>query len=379
MSVARDNKPKAARLMEGCAACVEGALKAGCNFYAGYPISPSTEIMNMMARRMPKSGGVFAQMEDEIASISAVIGAAWAGAKAMTATSGPGLTLMLENLGYAFATETPLVLVDVQRCGPSTGQATRPGQGDVMQARFGSSGDYETIALAPWSVQEMYEMTARAFNLAERYRLPVFLLTDELVTHLHEVVNLDAPVEIVERAKTHGQPPFGDPKTNAMTPMPCFGTGKKLLVTGSTHDEWGYRKTTDPEVQRKLVERITQKVTKDRDALAEVEEHNTDDAETILVSFGFSARSSYAAMHMAREKGRKVGLARLKTVWPFPQAAIRRIGERAKRLIVVEMNAGMVRREVERFAPCAVCGVHKTEGEPISPDEILKAITAMIV
>jgi 2-oxoglutarate ferredoxin oxidoreductase subunit alpha len=365
--------------MDGCAACVEGALKAGCNFFAGYPISPSTEIMNMMARRMPKSGGVFVQMEDEIASIAAVIGASWAGAKAMSATSGPGLTLMLENLGYAFATETPLVLVDVQRCGPSTGQATRPGQGDVMQARFGSSGDYETIALAPWSVQEMYEMTARAFNLAERYRLPVFLMTDELVTHLHEVVNLDVPVEIVERVKPHGQPPFGDPKTNAMTPMPCFGTGEKLLVTGSTHDEWGYRRTTDPEVQRKLVERITEKVTKDREALAEVEEHNTDDAETILVSFGFSARSSYAAMRMAREQGRKVGLARLKTLWPFPQGAIRRIGERAKRLMVVEMNTGMVQREVERFAPCPVCGVHKTEGEPISPAEILKALGSFAV
>lgn len=365
---------KNSRLMEGCAACVEGVLKAGCNFYGGYPISPSSEIMNMMARRLPASGGVFAQMEDEIASIAAVIGASWAGAKAMTATSGPGLTLMLENLGYAFATETPLVLVDVQRCGPSTGQATRPGQGDVMQARFGSSGDYETIALAPWSAQEMYEMTARAFALAECYRLPVFVMTDELVTHLHEVVNLDVPVEVVQRAEPRGTPPFGDTKTNAMTPMPRFGAGEKLLVTGSTHDEWGYRRTTDPEVQRKLVERITRKVTKDRDKLAEVEEHNCDDAETILVSFGFSARSSYAAMRMAREQGRKAGLARLKTLWPFPQNAIKKIGEKAKRLIVVEMNTGQVLREVERFAPCPVCGVNKTEGDPISPEEILNAV-----
>lgn len=376
MSNTQNSKTKTARLVEGCAACVEGAMRAGCDFYAGYPISPSSEIMNMMARRLPASGGKFIQMEDEIASIAAVTGAAWAGARAMTATSGPGLTLMLENIGYALATETPCVIVDVQRCGPSTGQATRPGQGDVMQARFGASGDFETIALAPWSAQEMYEMTARAFSLAERYRMPVFVMTDELVTHLHEMVDLDVKLEVVERADTRGRPPFADQATNLTTPMPSFGTGGKLLVTGSTHDEWGYRRTTDAAVQRRLVERIMEKVAMDRRELAEVEEFHTDDAETVLVSFGFSARSSHAAMRMARAEGKKVGLARLKAIWPFPQEKIAEISRRAKRLIVVEMNRGMVRREVERFADCPVEGVHKYEGEPIRPEEILRAASA---
>ena len=362
------------RMMDGNTACVEGALRAGCNFYAGYPITPSSEIMNLMARRMPSAGGVFIQMEDEIASIAAVIGASWAGARAVTATSGPGLTLMLENIGYALATETPCVIIDVQRCGPSTGQATRPGQGDVMQVRFGASGDYETIALAPWSVQEVYEMTGRAFSLAERYRMPVFLLTDELLAHLREVVDLDTDVEIVERPEVHGVPPFGDTRTNAPTPMPRFGTGEKLLVTGSAHDEWGYRRTTDPAVQRRLTERIASKVIKDRVELAEVEEFHTDDAEVILMSFGFSARSSHAAMRLARDAGMKAGLLRLKALWPFPREAVRRLGSGAARLVVVEMNRGMLRREVERVASCPVQGVHKTEGEPIHPREILDVI-----
>ena len=375
MNAKRDETKQEKRMMAGNAACVEGALAAGCNFYGGYPITPSSEIMNLMARRLPATGGVFAQMEDEIASIAAVIGAAWAGAKAMTATSGPGLALMLENIGYARATETPCVVVDVQRCGPSTGQATRPAQGDVMQVRFGASGDCEAIALAPWSVQEMYEMTVRAFNLAERYRTPVFLVTDELVSHLHELVDLSAETAVLKRPETRGLPPFGDSATNAPTPMPRFGTGERLLVTGSSHDEWGYRKTTDPTVQRKLVERITSRIAGDRNEIAEVEEINTEDAEIVLVSFGFSARSAYAAMRPAREAGMKVGLARLKALWPFPREAIRRLGDGADRLIVVEMNLGMVRREVERVASCAVSGVHKNTGEPISPREILRVIS----
>ena len=362
------------KFIQGNLACVEGALKAGCDFFAGYPITPSTEIMAAMARRMPEMGRSFIQMEDEIASIAAVIGAAWSGARAMTATSGPGLTLMLENIGYAYATETPCVIVDIQRAGPGTGQATRPAQGDVMQARFGASGDYESITLAPWSAQEMFEMTARAFSLAQQYRMPVFVFADELVGHIYETVDTDRPVE---EARTHPKsdaPPFGIAETCEMTPMPRFGTGRKLLVTGSTHDEWGYRCTTEPEVQGRLVERITKKVARDRTKLAETEAFNINDAEIALVSFGFSARSSHAAMTIARDKGRKVGLLRLKNLWPFPQDTIGKLGASVKKIIVVEMNRGMVRREVERFSAAEVIGCHKTTGDAIRPEEIVEAI-----
>ncbi|GAG09441.1 unnamed protein product, partial [marine sediment metagenome] len=254
--------------LQGNMACVEGALRAGCDFFGAYPITPSTEIMTAMARRMPEMGRTFVQMEDEIASIAAVIGAAWAGANAMTATSGPGLALMLENIGYAFATETPCVIVDVQRAGPSTGQATRPAQGDVMTARFGCPGDYEPIALAPWSAQESFEMTARAFALAREYRMPVFVLTDEIIAHLYETLDLDREIEVVKHDPPCDLPPFGDARTCERTPMPKFGEGRKLLVTGSTHDERGRRRTTDPQAQMRLVERITKKIERDREALA---------------------------------------------------------------------------------------------------------------
>ena len=359
--------------MQGNLACVEGALRANCNFYGGYPITPSSEIMAAMAKRLPEMGRKFVQMEDELASIAAVIGAAWGGANAMTATSGPGLALMLENIGYTFATETPCVIIDVQRAGPSTGQATRPAQGDVMTAHFGCPGDYEPIALAPWSAQECFEMTARAFALAQKYRMPIFVMTDEIVAHLYETLDLDREIEPVVHDAPCDLPPFGDRDTCERTPMPRFGDGRKLLVTGSTHDEWGYRRTTDPQAQMRLVERITKKIERDREALADTEEYMMDDAEVVLVSYGASARSSLAALMQARERGRKVGLLRLKAVWPFAQEQIRAIDGNRK-IVVVEMNRGMMRREVERFARADVVGCHKIAGEFITPDEINEVI-----
>jgi len=364
--------------LQGNEACVRGALFAGCRFYAGYPITPSSEIMEKMARELPNCHGVFAQMEDEISSIAAVIGASWAGAKAMTATSGPGLTLMLENIGYAVMTETPCVIVDVQRAGPSTGQATKPGSGDVMQLRWGASGDYESIALSPWSVNEMYEMTVRAFNLSETYRMPVFLAADEAVGHLKEKVEVPDKLKIILRSKASSLPPFGslDQKSFVPTPMPAFGQGRKISVTGSTHDEWGYRKTQSPQAQEESVRRFTEKVKANRDKICDLETYLTGDAKTIIVTYGFTARSALRAVNLARAKKEKVGLLRLKTLWPFPEKAISEISPKVKRIIVPEMNQGQVVREIERFAPkgCEVIPFNKSNGTVITPQEILEII-----
>lgn len=374
--------------LQGNEACVRGALFAGCRFYAGYPITPSSEIMEKMAVELPKRRGVFVQMEDEISSIAAIIGASWSGAKSMTATSGPGVTLMLENISYAIMTETPCVVVDVQRAGPSTGQATKPGSGDVMQLRWGASGDYEIIALSPWSVSEMYEMTIRAFNLAETYRLPVFLASDEAVGHLRENVNLPKNIKVITRAKKTSLPPFSSVSGTSFlpTPMPAFGQGRKLSVTGSTHDEWGYRRTQSPEAQAKLVQRFCNKIRLNADKTCPTEQsfrrvcdwetYFTKDAKTIVVSYGFTARSALRAVNLLREKGMKVGLIRLKTLWPFPEKAITSLGSKVTRLIVPEMNQGQLIREVQRFAPkaCKVIPFNKTNGTVITPQEIMECI-----
>lgn len=352
----------------GDEACAEGAIAAGCNFYAGYPITPSSETMEHIARRFSEIGRVFTQMEDELASIGACIGASWAGAKAMTATSGPGLSLMLENIGYAIITETPLVIVDVQRAGPSTGQATRPAQGDVMQARWGAHGDYEIIALSPWSVAEMYTETIRAFNLAERFRLPVIILADEVVGHLREAVVIEKEVQVYERKKGKGVAPF---LGEGVPPMPAFGEGEKLLVTGSTHDQWGFRRTVSPEVQRKLVEHLARKIADHKGEITEGVEYHCQDEELdlLLVAYGFTARSTLAAVEEAREKGVKAGLLRLKTIWPFPQEELQRVGQKAKRVIIPEMNLGQIVREVQRLFPQAE-PYSRTDGEAITPQEI---------
>lgn len=360
--------------LSGNEAAAEGAIASGCDFYAGYPITPSSEIMERMAQRLPELGRKFIQMEDELGSICAVIGASWAGARAMTATSGPGFSLMMEGLGYAVFTETPIVVVDIQRAGPCTGQATRVGAGDIMQAKWGSHGDYQIIALSPWSVQEMYEMALEAFNLAERYRVPVVMLGEEAVGHLRERIRIPERVRIVRRDRSKERPPFGTDEPNGIPPMPIFGDGAKLLVTGSTHDPWGIRKTEDPEVHSRLVQRLSRKILDRRSEICSTEKYFLEDAHLAVISYGFTARSSLWAVKRAREKGQKVGLLRLRTIWPFPEDEVSRLSQRVKAILVPEMNLGQVEGEVRKVARCRVMGYHQVNGETIDPRAILEAI-----
>ncbi len=357
--------------LSGNEAAAEGAIAAGCRFYAGYPITPSSEIMERMAVRLKEVGGVFIQMEDEIASISAVIGASWAGAKAMTATSGPGFSLMQEAIGYAAFTETPCVIIDVQRAGPCTGQATRVGSGDIMQAKWGSHGDYQVIALSPWSVQEMYDLTLRAFNLSEAFRVPAFVMAEEAVDHLRESISISARVEIWDRMKKKGGTPFGTEEKEGVPPMPTFGEGERLLVTGSTHNEMGFRKTDDPEVHAKLVERINKKILAPRRGIIETEDYFLDDSEIVLITYGFTARTSLYVVKRLRKEGSNVGLLRLKTLWPFPEEAVAEVGKRAKKVMVPEMNQGQVVGEVKKLCPGEVIPLNQTNGEVIRPETIL--------
>jgi len=360
--------------LQGDEACAEGAIAAGCRFFAAYPITPASELANRLANRLEEVGGIFIQMEDEIAALGAVIGASWTGTKAMTATSGPGFSLMQENIGYAAMTETPCVIVDVQRAGPATGQATKPAQGDIMQARWGSHGDYQIIALSPWSVQEFYDETIRAFNLSERFRVPVIVLADELVGHLRENLKIKEYVEVFERESGTGRPPFGG-EEDEVPPMPSFGEGAKLLVTGSTHDEWGYRKTACPKTQERLVKRLSQKILAHKEEIEAFESFFTDDAEILLIAYGFTARSALAAAMLARKNGFKVGLLRLKTIWPFPGEMVAKLGARTQKIIVPEMNLGQLICEVERWVPRhKVSSLPKVTGEAITPKEIVKRL-----
>jgi 2-oxoglutarate ferredoxin oxidoreductase subunit alpha len=362
-------------LVLGNHACAHGAIAAGCRFYAGYPITPSSEVMEEIVRLFPEIDGVFIQMEDEIASLGACIGASWAGKKAMTATSGPGFSLMQENIGYAYMTETPLVIINIQRAGPSTGQATRVGSGDIYQARYGSHGDYEAIALSPWSVEEMFTLTVRAFELSEEFRVPVTLLAEEATGHLRETFEqpkLQKPTARKQPPKT--MQPWGNAKTGAMTPMPGFGRGRNLLVTGSTHTELGFRKTQDAQTQKRLVDRIVGKIRNKAEKLHDVELHYMHGASTVVVAYGFTARSALAAVEQAREKGRKVGLLRIKSIWPFPDKIVRRWCRKVRKVIVPEMNSGMIVREVERAARRECVGFSKTMGEVITPQEIMEIL-----
>ncbi len=362
----------------GNEAVAEGALAAGCRYYAGYPITPSSEIMERMADRLHEVGGVFAQMEDEIASVCSLIGAVWAGARAMTATSGPGFSLMQEAVGYAALTETPLVIADIQRAGPGTGQATRVGSADHMQAKWGSHGDYQVITLSPWSVQEMYDFTVEAFNLADRYRVPVFLMGEEAVGHLRERLDVPSEVRLYLRDKKPGAAPFGDAGPDGVPPMPAFGEGENLLVTGSTHDAWGFRKTDDAGAHERLVSRINRKILNAGDRIFRTEKHFLKDARIAVIAYGFTARSAFYAVGRLRKEGVKAGLLRLQTVWPFAYEEIRNLSRAVDHLIVPEMNLGQIAGEVMKVADCNVTSVCRTNGEIIHPDGIETEIRRLL-
>jgi len=366
------------RFWQGNEACAEGAIAAGCRFYAGYPITPASEIFEHMALRLPQLGGIEVQMEDEMASLGAVIGASWAGVKAMTATSGPGFSLMQEMIGYAFMTETPCVVVDVQRAGPCTGQATKVGQGDVMQARWGIHGDYAAVALAPNSVQELFDLTVRAFNLAEAFRTPVILLSDEIVSHMLEslVVPDYSQIEIVNRKK----PKMGDSKffmSPDVAPMPSVGEGFNVAVTGSTHDETGRRFTADQAVHQRLVKTLTGKIMNNADKIIDYEAYNEDACDVGIVSFGCTSRAVYETVERAKKEGVRVGFVRLKTIWPFPEEIIHRLAQNAKTIVVPELNMRELFYEVERTVKGAapVFSVNKVGGgEMITPEELLAEV-----
>jgi 2-oxoglutarate ferredoxin oxidoreductase subunit alpha len=360
--------------MQGDEAAAEGAIAAGCRFYAGYPITPSSEVMVHMVKRLAEVNGVFVQMEDEIGSIGALIGASWAGAKALTATAGPGISLMTEGIGYAVLTETPCVIIDVQRAGPSTGQATRPGQGDVMQVKWGAHGDNEIVALAPWSVQEMYELTIRAFNFAERFRVPAFVLADEAVGHLRETLVVSEAVEICDRFKAPGLPPFGTDDPRGVPPMPAFGEGENLLVTGSTHDERGFRKTADPAAHARLTERLVRKVRDYKNEAIQTESCFMEDAEFGVIAFGFTARAAIQAVKSLRREGIKIGMVRLVSIWPFADEAVAEMGRKCKAIFVPEMNRGQVAGEARKYTSRPVIPIPKTNGEVFEPAEIVEAI-----
>ena len=370
-------------LLQGNEACVKGALLAGCHFYAGYPITPATEIMEFMARELPRVGGVFIQMEDEIASLGAVIGASLAGMKSMTATSGPGFSLMQEHIGFACMAEVPCVIVNVMRAGPSTGLPTQPSQGDVMQARWGTHGDHPIIVLAPSSVYEFFELTIQAFNLSERYRTPIILLVDELVAHLREgvILPIRGDIEIEERPRpkvpSKWYIPYADPGSG-VPPMSSFGDGYRYHVTGLYHDVRGYPTTRADEVGP-LIQRLFSKISRDFDHLQWFDSFQTDDALVTVISYGCVARAALQAVKEAREMGHKVGLIKLKVLWPFMRHTVEKVLEASQKVLVPEMNMGQISREVKRVnqSGCEVVTLNKVDGTLITPLEILKVLKEM--
>ncbi len=326
------------QLIQGNEACALGALAAGCSFFAGYPITPSSEIMEWMSRLLPPRGGVFIQMEDELSSMGAVIGASWTGAKAMTATSGPGFTLMQEHIGYAAMTETPCVIVDAQRVGPSTGMPTSPAQGDVMQARWGSHGDRAAIALTASSVLDTYTMTIEAFNMSERYRLPVVLLLDATLAHMRENVTLPE-IPIVNRSRpvsASGFEPFGSPD---FLPL---GAGARFTVSGLSHDEAGHQRASKSDAGERLTRRAIDRVLADADRITLTRQEALDDAELVLVAYGITARAARAAVRQLREDGVRAGLLELQTLWPFPAELVGSVVRNARAAVVAELNLGQV-------------------------------------
>ena len=342
-----------ARLMQGNEAVAEGAIAAGVTFFAGYPITPSTEIAEQMAKLLPKIGGTFLQMEDEIGAMGAILGASLAGAKVMDATSGPGFSLKQELIGYAACAEIPCVLVNVQRVGPSTGQPTAPSQGDVMQVRWGTHGDHPMIALSPWSVRESFDMAVMAVNYAERFRTPVILLTDEIVGHLRENVVLPSadeleiyPRRLPKKTRAEGYQPFAVGE-NLVPDVARFGDGYRIHVTGLLHDETGFP-SGSPVVTEQLIHRLHEKINRVGEEIIHTEEHFMEDAEYAVVSYGGTARTAYEAVRAARAEGIRVGFLRLQTIWPFADAAIGRLADRVKKILVAELNYGQLTGEVTR-------------------------------
>lgn len=371
--------PKRVMFTMGDIACAEGALSAGCRYFGGYPITPATEIAEWMSMRMPEVGGAYVQYEDEIASITSVIGASWTGTKAMTATSGPGVSLMLEAVGLAVMTETPLVLVNIMRGGPSTGQPTKGQQGDVMQPKWGSHGDYQIIALTPASVQEMFDQTVQAFNLSERYRTPVFVLADETVGHMRErlVIPSEKDLKLEYRKLPTVDPseylPF-KPDKDLVPPMALLGSEYQFYATGLTHDERGYPSDKE-DVQIELITRLSDKILKNADKIIDVEEFMLDDAKIGVIAYGTPSRSAKRAIKDARKEGIKVGMLRLKTVWPFPEEHVARLASQVDSIIVAEQNLGQMYYMVKGVSsPTPVHLMTKPAGMPQLPHEILEKI-----
>jgi len=362
------------RLVQGNEACAHGALYAGCTFFGGYPITPSTEIMEILAHELPARGHVFIQMEDEIASISSVIGAAWGGAKAMTATSGPGFSLMQESIGYASITQTPCVIVNCQRWGPSTGQPTKAAQGDVMQAIWGTHGDHPVIVLTASNVREVFEMTVKSFNFAEQYRVPVVLLLDEVLAHMRENIHWPQPGEIhvVDRHRPdelHGFKPF------AGASFLPFGAGARFHVTGMAHGPGGFAVTDDAAGRelRRMMDKIHDHVRE----LTTAQSHKLDDADVAIVSYGITSRPALAAVEQLRRQGVRAGLLDLKTLWPFPDHLIDDVADQVEQIFVPELNLGQLVREVGRAAGgcCEVYPINRVDGHLLTPDQIVQSVT----
>lgn len=375
---------KKRHLMLGNLACVHGAIYAGMRFFAGYPITPSTEVAEGCARELPKIGGKFIQMEDEIGSIAAIIGASIAGLKSMTATSGPGYSLMVENIGYAYMTETPVVIFNVQRGGPSTGMPTKGSQSDTMQARWGTHGDYTAIAVAPSTVQECLTETIRAFNLAERFRTPVAVLLDEVIAHSREMITIPekGEYEVFDRVKPTCKPedyaPF-EMTPNGVSPMAGFGEGYRYNVTGLTHDPMGFTTNNPAEVSPKL-DKLRNKILDYRDETMKMRTEMMDDAEVAFISYGSVSRAALQAVMLARKAGVKVGTVQLYTIWPFPEKQLAEICSRCKKVIVGELNMGQIVLEVERIfgKEKEIHTIQRYDGEFLTPMQLLEKLDEVL-
>jgi 2-oxoglutarate ferredoxin oxidoreductase subunit alpha len=366
-------------LLQGNEAIVEGALRAGCRFFAGYPITPATEISELLSVKLPQVDGTFIQMEDEIASLGAVIGASLAGAKSMTATSGPGFSLMQENLGFAIIAEVPCVVVNAMRGGPSTGLPTSPSQGDVMQARWGTHGDHPIIALCPSTVRECYELTIKAFNFSEKYRNPVIVLVDEVVAHMREKIVIDdGDIPLFNRVKPSAPPEWYIPYEDTPQGVPAmadFGEGYRYHVTGLTHDVRGFP-TTRPDEIDPFIRRLFRKISQNYGDIQIGEFFQTEDAEVTIIAYGCVARSAKRAVLDARERGLKVGLLKLTTLWPFMRMAVEKVLQTSKTIIVPEMNMGQISREVKRVnsGTAKIFTLNRVDGGMITPQDILSRI-----